>query len=277
MKKIVLIAVVLGLAVGTGLAQQPGGAADAKDARKVAGAETAQKEIAAMRAEAKAFLDQYCKDLAALEIKANLAAWTAANTGKKEDFAVVAEANLALRKFHSSRESYEKILDLLKSKDQLDPLDARALEVAELDFKGNQLPADMLKQMVDLSTEIEQTFKTFRAEIDGKKLSNNDLLEMIRKETDSSLRRTYWEALKQVGSAVAPKLIELAKLRNRAARQLGYPNYWDMRIRLQEHEPAQLLAIFAELEQLTDEPFRKMKGNMDARAVAPRSRSSPRR
>ena len=264
MKKIVLIAVVLGLAAGTGSAQQPGGAAGAKDARKVAGTETAQKEIAAMRAETKAFLAQYYKDVAALEIKANLASWTAANSGKKEDFAAVAKASLALRKFHSNRESYKKILELSKGKEQLDPLDARSLKVAELDFKGNQLPAELLKQMVDLSTEIEQTFNTFRAEVGGKKLSNNDLLEMIRKETDNGLRRTYWEALKQVGPAVAPKLIELAKLRNQAARQLGYPNYWEMSVRLQEHEPAELLAIFAELERLTDEPFRKMKGQMDA-------------
>ena len=222
------------------------------------------KEEASMRTEAKTFLEQYYQDLAALEIKANLAAWAAANSGKKEDFAAQAEASLALRKYHSDRKSYEKIGEIMKAADRLDPLDARSLEVAELDYQGNQLPAEMLKQMVDLSTQIEQTFNTFRGEVDGKKLTNNDLLEMIRQETDSDRRHTYWGALKQVGGAVGPKLIELAKLRNRAARELGYPNYWVMSIRLQEHDPEQLLAIFAELERLTDEPFRNMKGQLDA-------------
>ena len=74
---------------------------------------------------------------------------------------------------------------------------------------------------------------------------------MLAKENDSGRRRQYWEALKQVGEAVSPKLVELAKLRNAAARQLGYENYWDMQVRLQEHDPEQFLAIFDELDELT--------------------------
>ena len=66
-----------------------------------------------------------------------------------------------------------------------------------------------------------------------------------------------------MGGVVAPRLRELAELRNQAARQLGFADYWDMQIRLQEHDPQQLLALFAELEQLTREPFTRMKANMD--------------
>jgi peptidyl-dipeptidase A len=140
---------------------------------------------------------------------------------------------------------------------------ARALQVADLAYKGNQLPPELLGKMVDLSTEIEQSFNTFRGEIDGRKFTNNDLLELLRKEDDSPRRKQIWEALKQVGAAVAPKLIELAKLRNQGAKQLGFENYWDMQIRLQEHDPEQLLALFEELERLTREPFTKMKAEMD--------------
>ena len=135
--------------------------------------------------------------------------------------------------------------------------------MAELAYRRNQLPADLLQKMVELATEIERLFNTFRAEIDGKKLSNNDLLEKLRQENDSNRRRQLWEALKQVGGVVGPKLVELAKLRNQAADQLGFDNYWDMAIRLQEHEPKQLLAIFDELERLTRKPFTTMKAKMD--------------
>jgi peptidyl-dipeptidase A len=117
--------------------------------------------------------------------------------------------------------------------------------------------------MVDLSTEIERLFNTFRAELDGKKLSNNDLLDMLSDEDDSAQRQKIWEALKQVGGVVAERLIELAKLRNEGARQLGFDNYWEMAIKLQEHEPEQLLSIFDELERLTREPFAKMKSDVD--------------
>jgi peptidyl-dipeptidase A len=146
---------------------------------------------------------------------------------------------------------------------ELPPVAARALFMAERAYKANQLPPDLLEQMVELATEIERLQKTFRAEIGGKKLSNNDLLERLGEETDSDRRRQIWEALKQVGGVVGPKIVELARLRNEAAEKLGYDDYWQMSIDLQEHDPEQLLAIFDELERLTREPFAEMKAEMD--------------
>ena len=216
-----------------------------------------------MMSEARAFLDNYQKELAKLEKKASLAAWKAANTGKKEDFDASAKASLALRTFHSDKETYRRLKKLMAVRGDLPVKQGRALQLCELAYRQNQLPAEMLGQMVELSSEIERMFNTFRAEIDGKQFSNNELLKMLREETDSAQREQIWQALKQVGGAAGPKLIELAKLRNRAARQLGFDNFWEMRIRLQEHDPKQLLAIFDELQRLTDEPFVRMKRKMD--------------
>ena len=110
----------------------------------------------------------------------------------------------------SPYQSPEGALIGIRAARELPPVEARALQVAELAYRGNQLPADLLEQMVELSTEIERAFSTFRAEMDGKRLSNNDLLEMLRKEIGESLvwidaerpldqvrllvRRAIWEA-----------------------------------------------------------------------------------
>ena len=214
--------------------------------------------------EAKAFLDDYQKRYAQTAIKAHLAEWKAANSGKKEDFDELAESELAVKKLHSDPDDYAKIVEFQKTAHGLSAVDARSLDVAELAFKANQLPSELLDSMVHLSTAISQIFNTYRAQIDGKKYSNNDLLEMLGKETDSGKRKQIWTALKQVGEQVAPKLIELAKVRNQAAEKLGYENFWDMQIRLQEHDPRQLTAIFDELEHLTDKPFKQMKTQLDA-------------
>ncbi len=222
-----------------------------------------EKEKNDLKADAKAFLRDYWNELAKLEIRASLAMWTAANSGKKEDFDASAVASLALKKYHSDAETYKRIRKLMSVRKELHPVEARALHVAELAYKRNQLPADLLEKMVNLSTEIERLFNTYRAEVDGKEYSNNDLLEVLREEDDSDRRKEAWEALKQVGGVVGPKLVELAKIRNQAATQLGFENYWDMAIRLQEHEPKQILAIFDELEQQTRKPFRQMKAKMD--------------
>jgi peptidyl-dipeptidase A len=214
-------------------------------------------------AQAKAFLDKYLADTAKLERTMQLASWAAANSGKESDFDDWTKAELALRKYHSDPKGYQQVCALLKDGKSLDPLTRRSLEMARLAYAANQLPPEMLQEMVARATEIERMLNTYRAKVDGKEYTNNDLLEMIAKETDSAKRQAYWEGLKQVGEVVSPKLIELAKLRNKAARTLGYKNYWDMRIRLQEHDPAQLTKIFAELETLTNGPFGEMKGKLD--------------
>jgi len=225
---------------------------------------SAPKEKPDIEAKAERFLKKYQQEFAELELVATTASWKAENSGKKEDFEASAAADLALRQLHSDPRRYRRIQRLLKSRDQLDPIDARSLEVARLAFGANQLPPEMLKEMVKRSSEIAQIFNTYRATLDGQRYTNNDLLEMLGKENDTQKRRAIWEALKQVGGQVAPKLVELARLRNEAAGKLGYANYWEMKIKLQEYEPEQLLAIFAELEKLTNEPFRRMKTELDA-------------
>ncbi|MBN1908317.1 MAG: M2 family metallopeptidase [Pirellulales bacterium] len=222
------------------------------------------KAMITLNGQAEAFLEDYLAKLAKLEYAVTTASWDASCSGKAEDFDRQAAASLALRKFHSDPKPLAQIEAFLKEKDKLKPTTTRALEVARLSYLANQLPADLLEAMVKLSSKIEKTLNTYRATVDGKQYTNNDLLEMIRKETDSAKRKKYWEALKQVGGQVGPDLIKLAKLRNQAAVKLGFANYWDMKIRLQEHDPKQLLAIFADLEKLTDEPFRKMKKEMDS-------------
>lgn len=212
---------------------------------------------------ARLFLDDYQAEYDRLWSDWTSTEWEAATTGKTEAFEAHARAELALKKFHSDSGSYQEIQELLDEKDMVDPLDLRAIQVAELQFKGNQLPPDLLEMMATMSAKIGQTFNTFRGELDGKKYSNNDLLTMLAKERSTPGRRAIWEALKQVGGAVGPGLVALAKVRNEGAEKLGYDNYWDMKVRLQELDPGELMDIFEELEELTSEPFQKMKVKLD--------------
>jgi len=214
-------------------------------------------------ADAPTFLDQYQKRFAALEIQANLAYWQAANSGKKEDFDASAQASLAMNKFHSDPEVFRRLRQWTQDSGDFTPRQRRALAVAELAFRRNQMPPELLEQITTQSSEIERLLATYRGKLDEKQWSNNDLLEALREANDSERRRAIWEALKQVGGVVAPRLRDLAELRNQGARQLGFANFWEMQIRLQEHDPDQLLALFDELERSTREPFTRMKAEMD--------------
>jgi len=236
---------------------------------------TASKEVdMELQKKAEDFLNKYLADFEKAYIAQGLTYWQAANSGKKEDFDAFAAADLELKKLHSDSQLYAQIEALLKGKDNLEPLTARSLELAELAFKENQLPAETLETMSRIGADIEQAFNNFRGRIEGKDYSDNQLKEMLKAELKTPKRQKIWEALKQVGATVAPKLVEFAKIRNEAAQKLGYKNFWEMKIRLQEHDPREILSIFAELEKQTDEPFKKMKAKMD-RELAARFKIKP--
>ncbi len=218
------------------------------------------------------FLESYFADLSQKELAASSAWWNASTNGSEEASKRYAEAELARRLVHADEARFAALKALraeaaeLRARGEvaLDAKSERSLELAELAFKGEQLPPALLKQMVDASTEIELIFKTFRPTVGGKRLTNNDLLGVLTSEKSSKKRQEAWLASKEVGAQVAGKLIALAKVRNEAARSLGYANFWDMQMRLQEHDPAQVIALFAELERVTDAPFAAMKAQLDA-------------
>jgi len=200
-----------------------------------------------------------------LELFKNItnAEWEAMTTGKDEAFQRLSEARLAYAKYHSNKEIYEKIKDLRskvslsQAKISLNQEENRAAKVMELAYAQNQLPEDLQKKMFDMSSEIEKVFQNHRPKLDGKDYSNNDLLEMIAAETDSAKRQQIWQGLKQVGGEVNEKIIALAKVRNEAAKQLGFKNYWEMQIVFQDYKPEELLAIFENLEKTTRPLFEK--------------------
>lgn len=209
------------------------------------------------------FMRKYQRERGELAKAANLAQWNAYISGKEEDFDQASADILAFSAYHSDPAKYALFKKLKEESGNLDKIEARAVEVALLEFESNQLPEELLKEMTEKSSEIEQVFQTFRGTLDGKEYTNNELLEMLAKETDSGKRKAIWESLKQVGEVVAPKLIELAKTRNKAAKSLGFDNYWRMQVHFQEHNPEQLLAIFDELEKTTAPIFTKMKADLD--------------
>lgn len=210
------------------------------------------------------FLEKYYADLSRIELDLTTSYWKAANSGKKEDFDAYAAADLEMKKLHSDSKRYVELKEILAHGEETVPHTLRSLKVADLAFKENQLPEDMLARLSKAAADIEQTFTAFRGKVADRAYSDNELIEMLKAEVDGMKRQRIWEALKQVGEAVAPKLVELARLRNEAAKKLGYKNFWDMQVQLQEHDPQQILTIFSELEKVTSEPFKQMKAKLDA-------------
>jgi peptidyl-dipeptidase A len=99
--------------------------------------------------------------------------------------------------------------------------------------------------------------------VDGAEIPDNKIRDVLKKSRDPAERQKYWEASKQVGENVHEKLIELVELRNRAARELGFKDYYELKLELQEQNVGEVFGILNELARLTDKPFRALKSEID--------------
>jgi peptidyl-dipeptidase A len=72
-----------------------------------------------------------------------------------------------------------------------------------------------------------------------------------------------WEARKKIGAVVAQDLRELARVRNEAARSIGYVDHWHAALLLDELDPDALLATLDQVDVATRRSFRAMKADLD--------------
>jgi len=213
--------------------------------------------------QAKRFITAHLQQVKPLMIETGLASWKAANTGKSEDYDRVSELQLKIRQIYNSPEEFALVKKLKDSGRIKDIELSRQVDCLYNFYLENQIEPELLKKIVELGTEIEKNFSTFRGTIGGEKITNNQIREILKTETDSFKRKEAWLAAKQVGEVVAADLIELIKLRNQAARDVGFNDYHILSLTVSELDVAELDDIFDELEELTREPFAKLKADLD--------------
>jgi peptidyl-dipeptidase A len=211
------------------------------------------------------FIDNHVQKVKPLAKESNLAYWEAATTGKKEAYDKVSELELQIRTIYSDPHDYATLKQMQASGCVHDPVLARQLDMLVNAYLQNQIEPDLLKQIVDLSTDLEERFSTFRGEIDGEKVTDNHIKEILKDNLDVDKRKKAWLASKQVGPVIAEDLIRLTHFRNQAAHKLGFVNYHTMSLATAEQDVQELDRIFNELYELTKEPYGKLKKELDAR------------
>lgn len=174
------------------------------------------------------------------------------------------DAELELRRIKGNKEAHAAVLDALNG-DVHDPVLARQLEILRLSLTGNQMDDALREDIVGLSAEAESLFAGFRPALGDRSLAASDIEEMLQKSTDSEERRAVWEASKEIGIKAAPLVRELARLRNRAAHELGYADFYRMSLDLQELPEDWLVRLLSEVDAATESPYVAWKERLDRR------------
>lgn len=210
------------------------------------------------------FLKEYESKAIPLSKASALAGFNASISGKDADYEKSAQASIESGKIYTDTAAFARLKAFREAGQITDPLLKRQLDILYLSYLGNQIDTKTLEELVRRQTAISQKFYTGRVTVGGKTLSDNQVDSILSHSTNSVELEETWKASKQIGREVAAELVELIKLRNQAARSLGFSNYYEMQLKLGEQEPSEIAALFDQLDGLTRDAFGALKGQIDS-------------
>ena len=227
-----------------------------------------EKKETNMNAEADSLIKNFEAKVKPLYKEMSLAYWNASITGNEADYQKSLEAEMAVNKLLADTTFFAQIKKVRESKQITDTLIQRQIETIYNLMVTKQVDTNLTKQISELQNKIEQKFSTFRATIDGKKYTDNEIEEILHTSTDSKKLEKAWVSVNELGPVVAEDIKTLAKLRNQVAKSLGYNNYHEMSLLLSEQDPNEIEKLFDELDNLTRDAFAALKSDMDDKLAA---------
>lgn len=202
---------------------------------------------------------------AVLERSANLAQWEAYESGDAGAFAAAQRKNLAYKRLFSHREDKEEAALLLAAPEVAASAQlGRQLDVLHRLLVEYGLPGKLLAELTAAETDVERIFSTHRVRAGEQELTANEVLETLQTSKDRDLRRQVWEGQKQIGPVVAEGFVKLMRLRNRAARHMGFGDFWQMVLYMSETEAGPLMSLMDDLAVRTDGPMAAARRIIDS-------------
>src|SRR3954451_10637900 len=134
-----------------------------------------------------------------LELELAEAWWESNTKSSPEADARRIDAELARSALLADAELFAAIGAARSSTDATaDPLLRRRLDILHDAFVPQQVPPDQRRAIVELETRVESAFNNFRGEIDGRRVDDNVIAEILRAGDDVAERRAAWDASKQI-------------------------------------------------------------------------------
>jgi len=189
-------------------------------------------------------------------------------SGNPDDYQKVSELEFELSQYYSDKKKYEFLLKVRESGKITEHVLNRELTLLINSFASHQFDEKLMKQIIDISTDLEHKFSTYRATIGDREYTDNEIDKILETSKDNSELESAWKASKEIGDEISGEVIEVVRLRNKAARQLGYNNYHEMSLKLSEQTPDEILQLLDELDVMTASGFFALKSEMDERLSA---------
>ncbi|MEZ6195581.1 MAG: hypothetical protein R3F20_07615 [Planctomycetota bacterium] len=209
------------------------------------------------------FIDTHLQVLLPLEKELNDARWKSALHGRPADARRLAEKTKELETLFADRESYARILTYDEGGLTETEPTRRQLRLLRLSYAACQLPRAALERIAEEEADIRKTVSEFRVPFYGHDLDVEGVREWSYCLDDDVARRELWEGANVLGERLGPMILRLVGIRNRAARELDYPDFYRMSLDLQELSEPRLFLTIEELVRRTTEPYQDLKDEYD--------------
>ena len=209
------------------------------------------------------FVENFVATYKPLYAEAAKAYYVASITGDDKDYEQSAKLEVELTKILADKDKFAELKKAGADEAEFTLIEKRQYKDLYNSYLSHQIDQDKLEAMINLQTEIEKKFATFRAKLKDKDLTDNEVEEILERSTDAEELKQVWLSSKEVGKTVASDVVRLVKLRNEAAREVGFSNFHEMSLKLDEQDPLEIEKIFDELDQLTGSAFAEVKHGAD--------------
>jgi len=182
------------------------------------------------------FLANYAPTYQRLFTAAQEAQWrSVTDVGEANTQASVAAAK-ELSKFVGERSRLETLRAFRRDAWRLDPLTNRQINAAYLLAADNPgtIP-ELVAQRTEAEVRQAAAQDGYRYHIrdasgQDRVVTANDIDDILLKSTSEPERLAAWSGSKEIGRTLRPGLIELRRLRNACAREMGYTSFFDLRV-----------------------------------------------
>jgi len=214
--------------------------------------------------------------IAPLEERCAISQWELEVTGDEKHLTEYEDLCLAVSAHYADKEHYGKVKGLLKRSDGESDL-RRELERLEKRCARRQMSARIIEETTRRGVALEACYNTFRAEIGGKRVTDNDIENCLLNSTDSSAVEEAYRASKSIAlycgtndslPPVHEQIREVACLRNEGAREIGYENNYQMSVEMNELGQDWLFKTLDALAEASEGPFRTYKTDLNQKLAA---------
>ena len=213
------------------------------------------------------FISEFTSKLAPLAREAAHARWQHQTEGGEVAEKRAAECGARVAELFADPAKYAE-LRAIDASELTDPYLARQHKILSLRFLTGQLDPETIKKMSAMTAELSGAYNSFRANLAGELVTDNQLDHVLLHASESDYRKQAWEASKLVGAENASRILQLVKLRNREAHRMGFRDYYEMSLTTQEIDESYLFSILHDLEEETRPLWNRFRLTLDEKIAS---------